>query len=147
MIVDLGMSLCNLTYYLLDIYGYRILCKLPNALFTQVRHISCNFCMLYNIYMFIYIFTYINTYIYIYLLWGLCMGSSFRCIVACAHLGNGTSHRTVRLMAPLLVGWGIELCFTVVGQLFVPQKFVPQLWDKPSERGTDLWQCALMTTS
>ena len=32
----------------------------------------------------------------------VCMGCSNRCIVACAHLGNGTSRRTVTLEAPLL---------------------------------------------
>ena len=33
----------------------------------------------------------------------MCMGSSYRCIVACVHLGNGTGRRTVTLTTPLLL--------------------------------------------
>ena len=45
------------------------------------------------------------------------MGSSYGCIVACAHLGNGTGHRTVAMAATLLVSQrGMKLCFTVVGK-------------------------------
>ena len=42
-----------------------------------------------------------------------CIGSLYCCIVACAHLGNGTGHRTATLAAPQLL---MKLCFTVVGQ-------------------------------
>ena len=35
----------------------------------------------------------------------VCMSQN-RCIVACAHLGNGTGHRTVTLAAPLLLTSG-----------------------------------------
>ena len=37
----------------------------------------------------------------------VCMGSSYHCIVACAHLGNGTGRRTVRLAVPLLLTSGL----------------------------------------
>ena len=32
-----------------------------------------------------------------------CMGDLHHCIVACAHLGNGTGCRTVTMVAPLLL--------------------------------------------
>ena len=44
------------------------------------------------------------------------MGGAYLCIVACAHLGNGTGHRTATLVAPLLLTSGMKLCFTVMGQ-------------------------------
>ena len=34
------------------------------------------------------------------------MGSSYRCIVACAHLGNGTGRRTATMAALLLLTSG-----------------------------------------
>ena len=34
------------------------------------------------------------------------MGSLYHCIVACAHLGNGTGHRTATLAAVLLLTSG-----------------------------------------
>ena len=36
----------------------------------------------------------------------MCMRSLYRYIVACAHLGNGTDHRTVTMAAPLLLTGG-----------------------------------------
>ena len=33
----------------------------------------------------------------------VCIGSLHRCIVACAHLGNGTGRRTVTMAAPLVL--------------------------------------------
>ena len=36
----------------------------------------------------------------------VCMGGSYRCIVTCAHLGNGTGRRTATLKAPLLLASG-----------------------------------------
>ena len=34
------------------------------------------------------------------------MASSYHCIVACTHLGNGTDRRTVTMVAPLLLTSG-----------------------------------------
>ena len=36
----------------------------------------------------------------------VCMGSLYCCIVACAHLGNGTGRRTATLVTPLLLTSG-----------------------------------------
>ena len=36
----------------------------------------------------------------------VCMGSSYRCIVACSHLGNGTRHRPGTMAAPILLAGG-----------------------------------------
>ena len=35
------------------------------------------------------------------------MGSSYLCVVACEHVGNGTGHRTVTMMIPLLFTSGL----------------------------------------
>ena len=44
------------------------------------------------------------------------MGSLFHCTVVCAHLGNGTGHRTVTMAAPLLLNSG-PVRYEVVLQL------------------------------
>ena len=36
----------------------------------------------------------------------VCMGSSYCCIVACTHIGNGTGRRTATMAAPLLLTSG-----------------------------------------
>ena len=38
---------------------------------------------------------------------GVCMGSSYRCIVACAHLRNNTGRRTATMAAPILFTSGL----------------------------------------
>ena len=38
---------------------------------------------------------------------GVCMGSSYRCIVACADIGNGTGHRTAIMAIQLLLTSGL----------------------------------------
>ena len=43
------------------------------------------------------------------------IGSSPHCIVACAHLGNGTGHRTATLVAPLLLSSGLVRYDTILG--------------------------------
>ena len=50
--------------------------------------------------------------------------SEFVQLTPCAHLGNGTGHRTVTMAAALVVWLGLKLF---------------QLWDKPTDRkvGTD----------
>ena len=45
-------------------------------------------------------------YMYVCMCMFVCMGSLYCCIVACAHLGNGTGRRTATLVAPLLLTSG-----------------------------------------
>ena len=63
---------------------------------------------------------------------------SHRCIVACAHLGNGTDRRTATMAAQLLLSSGPARYEAVLhGSMTSP-------WGERRGVDTNLWQCALM---
>ena len=69
----------------------------------------------------------------------VCMGSLYRCIVACAHLVNGTGCRTVIMVAPLLLISGLDKHEAVLHSCGTKSV--------AGGVGTGLSQCTLMLTS
>ena len=66
------------------------------------------------------------------------MGGSYHCIVACAHLGNGTGHRTATLAAPPLHTSG-QVRYEAVLHSYGTSPVGKGI-------GIDVWQCAFMAT-